>query len=572
AALDTVRAELGPISIMVTSAGQDSFEPFTDLTLESWDRILAINLTGTFHCLQAAVPDMLAARWGRMVTISSSSAQSGAVRRAHYVASTAGVLGLTKALALELAPHGITVNAIPPGVIDTPMARRAESSGGIGKIEKIAARIPVGRAGTPEDIAAICGFLCSEDAGDITGQVIGVNGGMALGTTRRKDRHAISEASPEAVSETPRGNLDGTLSRAGNRPRVLRELDLARVLRARARGHLQAGLAERRAGRAAPPKGQLLHQGARGRAHLADRRPGHGRQDPRLPQRLPPPRQQAGVDRPPGRGDQRNLPAVRLQVPRLEVRSRRPVRLHPSGGRVLRDRQGRLRPRPRALRGVARIHLREPRHGAQADTHRIPRPDDHRDRLPVRSADGALLLPRRCSQQLEGLSRCLPGVLPSAHPPRPSEPRDVAARIPGAGFLHHALSDRRPASGGFNERRCRRAPAAGDVQPHRAGDAQRPVRPVGRVGKRDRHAPAPLPPGLNPGNKKNWGLDSFQIFPNFAIVFWETGWYLTYHYWPTAHNRLIFEANAYFAPPRSVRERLAQQLGIATIKEYALQD
>jgi hypothetical protein len=81
-----------------------------------------------------------------------------------------------------------------------------------------------------------------------------------------------------------------------------------------------------------------------------------------------------------------------------------------------------------------------------------------------------------------------------------------------------------------------------------------------------------LPPGLNPGNKKNWGLDSFQIFPNFAIVFWETGWYLTYHYWPTAPNRLIFEANAYFAPPRSVRERLAQQLGIATIKEYALQD
>ena len=81
-----------------------------------------------------------------------------------------------------------------------------------------------------------------------------------------------------------------------------------------------------------------------------------------------------------------------------------------------------------------------------------------------------------------------------------------------------------------------------------------------------------LPPGLNPGNKKHWGLDSFQIFPNFAIVFWETGWYLTYHYWPTAHNRLIFEANAYFAPPRSVREHLAQQLGIATIKEYALQD
>jgi phenylpropionate dioxygenase-like ring-hydroxylating dioxygenase large terminal subunit len=81
-----------------------------------------------------------------------------------------------------------------------------------------------------------------------------------------------------------------------------------------------------------------------------------------------------------------------------------------------------------------------------------------------------------------------------------------------------------------------------------------------------------LPPGLNPGKKRNWGLDSFQIFPNFAIVFWETGWYLTYHYWPLAHDRLLFEANAYFTPPRNARERLAQQLGIATIKEYALED
>ncbi|HKE09945.1 MAG TPA: SDR family oxidoreductase, partial [Myxococcota bacterium] len=113
-------------------------------------------------------------------TISSSSAQSGAVRMAHYVASKGGVIGLTKALALELAPHGITVNTVPPGVIDTPMARRAEGAGDIGKIEKIAARIPVGRAGTPEDIAAICGFLCSEEASYITGQVIGVNGGMVL--------------------------------------------------------------------------------------------------------------------------------------------------------------------------------------------------------------------------------------------------------------------------------------------------------------------------------------------------------------------------------------------------------
>ena len=180
AALDKVRAEFGPVEIMVTSAGLDAFEAFTDITLESWERLLAINLTGTFHCLQAAVPDMIARRWGRIVTISSSSAQSGAARMAHYVASKGGVIALTKALALELAQHGITVNCIPPGLTDTPMARRAEAAGDLFKLEKLAARIPIRRPGTPEDIAAACGFLCSEEAGYITGQVIGVNGGMVL--------------------------------------------------------------------------------------------------------------------------------------------------------------------------------------------------------------------------------------------------------------------------------------------------------------------------------------------------------------------------------------------------------
>ena len=180
-ALDKVRAELGPVAIMVTSAGLDSFERFRDITIQSWERILAVNLTGTFHCLQAAVPDMLEAGWGRIVTISSSSAQSGAVRMAHYVASKGGVIGLTKALALELAPYGITVNNIPPGMIDTPMLRGAEAAGNVANLAKLASRmIPVGRVGTPEDIAAVCGFLCSDEAGFITGQVVGVNGGMVL--------------------------------------------------------------------------------------------------------------------------------------------------------------------------------------------------------------------------------------------------------------------------------------------------------------------------------------------------------------------------------------------------------
>jgi 2-hydroxycyclohexanecarboxyl-CoA dehydrogenase len=180
-ALDKVRAELGPIAIMVTSAGLDSFEPFTDITIESWERVLGVNLTGTFHCLQAAVPDMLEARWGRIVTISSSSAQSGAPRMAHYVAAKAGVIGLTRALALELARQGITVNVVTPGMIDTPMLRRAAAGGDIGTLEKTAARaVPVGRPGTPDEIAAMCGFLCSDEAAFVTGQVMGVNGGMVL--------------------------------------------------------------------------------------------------------------------------------------------------------------------------------------------------------------------------------------------------------------------------------------------------------------------------------------------------------------------------------------------------------
>jgi NAD(P)-dependent dehydrogenase (short-subunit alcohol dehydrogenase family) len=179
-AMRQVRSELGPIEIVVTSAGFDRFEKFTDITLESWDRMLAVNLTGTFHCVQAAVSDMIDGGWGRIVTISSSSAQSGSRRMAHYVASKGGVIALTKALGLELAPHGITVNTIPPGFIDTPMARRAEARGDLPSIDAVAAQTPVRRAGTPDDIAAACVFLCSEDAGYITGQQINVNGGWYL--------------------------------------------------------------------------------------------------------------------------------------------------------------------------------------------------------------------------------------------------------------------------------------------------------------------------------------------------------------------------------------------------------
>lgn len=120
----------------------------------------------------------VAAGWGRIVNIASSSAHSGQPLMTHYVASKAGVLGFTKALALELGPQGITVNTIPPGFIDTPMTRRNEAQGFLGAgVDHHAAQTPVRRAGLPEDIAAACAFLVSEEAGYITGQVIGVNGG-----------------------------------------------------------------------------------------------------------------------------------------------------------------------------------------------------------------------------------------------------------------------------------------------------------------------------------------------------------------------------------------------------------
>ena len=176
----TVRREMGPVTIVVTSAGIEAFDPVADITAEKWDRVLAVNLTGTFTCMQLAVPDMIEAGWGRIVTISSSSAQSGAPNMAHYVASKGGVIGLTKAFARELAHHGITVNTIPPTIVDTPMARKGEVEGHVPSVEIMSKMIPLGRAGTPNDIASACSYLCSEEGGYITGQIIGVNGGMYI--------------------------------------------------------------------------------------------------------------------------------------------------------------------------------------------------------------------------------------------------------------------------------------------------------------------------------------------------------------------------------------------------------
>ncbi len=177
--VEEVRAAFGPVTILVNNAGKEGFQRFLDITPDAWNELLAINLTGTFHCCQVVLPDMLSVRWGRIVNISSSSTHSGQPWMTHYVSSKSGVNGLTKSLALEFGPKGITVNAIPPGFIDTPMTRRNAATGrlGPGGIDEAIERTPVRRAGRPEDIAAACAFLVSDEASYITGQIFGVNGG-----------------------------------------------------------------------------------------------------------------------------------------------------------------------------------------------------------------------------------------------------------------------------------------------------------------------------------------------------------------------------------------------------------
>jgi NAD(P)-dependent dehydrogenase (short-subunit alcohol dehydrogenase family) len=176
-ALSAIRDRLGPVAVLVNAAGLDGFKRFTNITFEDWQRVIDVNLNGVFHMIQAVLPDMVAAGWGRIVNISSSSTHSGAPYMAHYVAAKSAVNGLTKSLALEYGPSGITVNAVPPGFIDTPMLRAAAQNGFLGDIDETIARTPVRRIGKPEDIAAACAFLVSEEAGYITGQLLGVNGG-----------------------------------------------------------------------------------------------------------------------------------------------------------------------------------------------------------------------------------------------------------------------------------------------------------------------------------------------------------------------------------------------------------
>ena len=168
--------EIGDVDILVCCAGIALAKLFTDTSYEEWRHVLAVNLDGTANCCRAAIPHMVQEKDGRIITVSSIWGVTGASCETAYSASKAGVIGLTKSLAKELGPSGITVNCIAPGVIDTDMNATLSPE----TLKELAEETPLSRIGTPEEVAAAVRFLASEEAAFITGQVLGVTGGFAI--------------------------------------------------------------------------------------------------------------------------------------------------------------------------------------------------------------------------------------------------------------------------------------------------------------------------------------------------------------------------------------------------------
>ena len=175
--LDSAINLLGGVNILVNNAGIMTDSPVSGMTDEMWEHSLAVNLTSAFRCARAAIPHMKHRGWGRIISLTSQAAYTGSSNHAHYAAAKAGLLGFTYSLAKELGSFGITVNAVAPGRIYTDML--AETSKG--REEEWLAQTPLGRFGSPEEVASAVGFLASEEAGYITGAVLQVNGGMLMG-------------------------------------------------------------------------------------------------------------------------------------------------------------------------------------------------------------------------------------------------------------------------------------------------------------------------------------------------------------------------------------------------------
>jgi len=179
AAIAKCRAALGPITILVNNAGVTDFTPFEEVTEELWNFVYRVNVLGTFLVTQEVLPDMKTAGWGRIVNISSSSAQAGANRMSTYSSSKGAIITLTRSLAQELGPYGVTVNNIPPGSITGTIMYEANRNR-FSQSAKLAESLPVRRLGEPADIANACAWLCSEASSYVTGQTIGVNGGRVV--------------------------------------------------------------------------------------------------------------------------------------------------------------------------------------------------------------------------------------------------------------------------------------------------------------------------------------------------------------------------------------------------------
>lgn len=180
AAVQKLRDTFGPITILVNNAGVTDFTPFEQVTDELWDFIYAVNVRGPMVLTQAVLPDMKAAHWGRIVNISSSSAQTGAINMIPYSSSKGAVVTMTRSMAQEFGPLGITVNNIPPGsVMGTIMSEANRDKFQIPS-EVLLSTLPVRRMGEPDDIANACAWLCNDASSYVTGQTIGVNGGRVV--------------------------------------------------------------------------------------------------------------------------------------------------------------------------------------------------------------------------------------------------------------------------------------------------------------------------------------------------------------------------------------------------------